>query len=214
MRGIDISIHNHDRYENGVLPWDKLRAAGVDFVIVRTGGGLSIEDPTFKQDVDDAHSVGMKVGAYHYSYALNSSAAMREADFCKSIVDRAGVFLELPVFFDMEDGDGYKERHYFGFNRRNVTQICRAWLKEIAPLSSGVYASLSWFDDYIDWKKLVEEFNIPIWSAQYNTRDDFQGYMWQFTDSLQIDGQFYDGNILYDDLHKAGLNPFQQFIQS
>ena len=216
MRGIDISVHNHSRYSDkgGVIPWDKLRAAGVDFVIIRTGGGLSIADDTFQQDVLDAQSVGMQVGAYHYSYALNASAAMQEAEFCKRLVDKAGSFLELPVFFDMEDGDGYKDRHFFGFNRRNVTNICKAWLKAIQPLNSGVYASLSWFDDYIDWKGLVDEFQVPIWSAQYNTRDDFQGYMWQFTDSLRIDGKLWDGNILYDSVHQPGLNPFQQFVES
>lgn len=216
MRGIDISVHNHSRYSHrgGILPWDKLRAAGVDFVIVRTGGGLSIIDDTFKKDVDDAHSVGMKVGAYHYSYALTSSAAMQEADACKRIIDKAGVLLELPVFFDMEDGDGYKKRHGFGFNKRNMTNICRAWLKEIKPLNSGIYSSFSWYEDYIDWKSLVDEFQIPIWNAQYNVRDDFQGWIWQFTDSLKIDGQLWDGNILYDDIHRAGLEPFSQFVQS
>lgn len=216
MRGIDISVHNHNhyKYNGGIIPWDKLKNAGVDFVIIRTGGGLSIADETFRNDVNDAHSVGMKVGAYHYSYALNNSSAMKEADACKRIIDYAGVLLELPVFFDMEDGDGYKSRHGFGLNKRNVTNICRSWLKEIKPLNSGIYASLDWLDNYIDWQSLVEEFNIPIWSAQYNITDDFKGYIWQFTDKLIIDGENWDGNILYDDIHKAGLNPYLQFIQS
>lgn len=214
MRGIDISVHNHSRYSynGGILPWDKLKSAGIDFVIIRTGAGLSIADETFKQDVDDAHSVGMLVGAYHYSYALTAAAAIQEAETCKRLVD--GVFLDMPVFFDMEDADSYKERHGFGFNKRNITNICKSWLKSIKPLNSGVYASLSWFDDYIDWKTLVEQFQIPIWNAQYNKYDDFQGYMWQFTDSLRIDGQLWDGNILYDDVHTAGLNPYGVFVES
>ena len=29
-------------------------------------------------------------------------------------------------------------------------------------------------------------------------RDDFKGYMWQFTDKLIIDGKQFNGNILYD----------------
>lgn len=212
MRGIDISVHNHDHYPYGKFPWNKIKAAGVEFVIIRTGGGLSISDETFKSDVDAAHAAGLLVGAYHYSYALSPSAAMQEAETCKRLVD--GVFLDLPVFFDMEDADDYKYRHSFGFNKRNVTNICKAWLKTISPLNSGIYASLSWLEDYIDWKKLVEEFDIPIWNAQYNTTDDFQGYMWQFTDSLSIDGNVWDANILYDDVHKAGLNPFSVFNES
>ena len=114
----------------------------------------------------------------------------------------------------MEDGDGYKNRHGFGFNKRNMTNICKSWLKEIKPLNSGIYASLDWLENYIDWKSLVEEFNIPVWSAQYNSIDNFKGYMWQFTDKLRIDGQYWDGNILYDNIHQPGLQPFSQFAQS
>ena len=214
MRGIDISIHNHDRYGGKALPWDKLRAAGVDFVIIRTGSGLSRVDEDFQKDVNDAHSVGMQVGAYHYSYALTPSAAMQEAIFCKQIIENAGVALELPVFFDMEDGDNYKATHGFKFTRRNITAICKAWLEQIQPLNSGVYSSLCWYEDWVDWQALHAEFKVPMWNAQYAKRDMLQAYMWQFTDSLKIDGKIWDGNILYDDVHKAGLDPWSVFTQS
>lgn len=214
MRGLDISIHNHDRYAGKAIPWNKIKDAGVDFVIIRTGGGLSIADPDFQKDVNDAHSVGLKVGAYHYSYALTQSEAMQEAEACKRLINNAGVLLELPVFFDMEDADGYKQRHYFSFNRRNITNICRAWLQAIQPLNSGIYASLSWLEDYINWEDLVQEFNIPIWNAQYNVIDNFKGYMWQFTKELYIDDNIWDANILYDDVHRAGLDPWSVFKQS
>ena len=216
MRGIDISIHNHDRYDynNGIIPWDKLKAAGVDFVIVRTGYGQSWAEPHFENDVKDAQSVGMKVGAYHYSYALTPSDAMQEAILCKQILNKSGVLLELPVFFDMEDDDKYKERHGFCFTRRNITAICKAWLEQIKPLNSGLYASFNWFERFIDWKALYEEYKCPIWNAQTTPPDMIQGYMWQFTFKLKIDGQIWDGNILYDDIHKAGLDPWGQFIQS
>lgn len=216
MRGVDISIHNHDRYkaQGSIIPWDKLKAAGVDFVMLRTGYGQSYIEPHFQQDVHDAHSVGMQVGAYHYSYALTASEAMQEAIFCKQILENTGVFLELPVFLDMEDDDGYKKRHGFTFNRRNITSICKAWLEQIKPLNSGLYASYSWFEDWIDWRKLHEEYQCPIWNAQITPPDDLQGYMWQFTFTLKIDGHEWDGDILYDNVHRAGLDPWSQFIQS
>lgn len=133
-------------------------------------------------------------GAYHYSYALNPADAIIEADFCKRIIHEAGVVLELPVFFDMEDADGYKARHGFDFSKRNVTVICRAFLDTIKPLDCGVYASYSWLQDYIDWQSL----GCAVWNAQWGFRDDFKGFMWQFTDKLQIGDKQFDGNILYD----------------
>lgn len=214
MRGLDISIHNHDRYNGKPLPWDKIKAAGVDFVIIRTGAGLTISDPDFQKDVNDAHSVGLQVGAYHYSYALTQSDVMKEAITCKRLIENSGVFLELPVFFDMEDADSYKERHYFKFNKKNITNLCRAWLQTIQPLHSGIYASLSWLEDYIDWKTLVNEFNIPIWNAQYNTTDDFKGYIWQFTKELYIDDHIWDANLLYDSQHPVNTDPWMVFKQS
>lgn len=189
MRGVDVSVFND------LVDWQTLKDAGIDFAICRTGFGKSGIDETFARNVDGAHNVGMKVGAYHYSYALTPADAAREAAFCKQIIQDAGVLLELPVFFDMEDADGYKKRHGFVFSRRNVTNICRAFLDNIKPLNAGIYASYSWLEDFIDWRSL----NCPIWNAQWGSRDFLQGYLWQYTDALNIGGKLFDANILYDE---------------
>ena len=188
MKGIDVSTFNGD------IDWLSVYHAGFDFAICRTGYGKNGLDETFARNVAGAHAAGLKCGAYHYSYALTPADAAQEAVFCKSIIEDSGVLLELPVFFDMEDGDKYKQRHGFVFSRKNVTNICKAFLDTIKPLNAGVYASYSWLEDYIDWKSL----DCPIWNAQYNREDFFKGYMWQYTDSEVIDGKTFDANILYD----------------
>ena len=188
MKGIDVSVHN------GFIDWHAVKNAGIDFAICRTGYGKSGIDETFQRNVNAAHEAGLICGAYHYSYALTPSDAIVEAQFCKRIIHEAGVLLELPVFFDLEDGDGYKERHGFVYSKRNVTNICRAWLDAIKPLNSGIYTGLYWLRDWVDWQSL----DCPIWNAQWNRTDDFKGYMWQFTDALCIDGKIFDANILYD----------------
>ena len=188
MKGIDVSIHND------FIDWHAVKDAGIDFAICRTGYGKSGFDDSFQRNVHDAHDAGLICGAYHYSYALTPADAIIEAQFCKRIIAEAGVLLELPVFFDMEDDDGYKARYGFRFTRQNITDICAAFLDAIKPLNCGVYASLSWLDDYIDWRSL----GCPIWNAQWGKRDDFKGYMWQFTDCLKIGNDCFDGNILYD----------------
>ena len=193
MKGVDVSFHN------GVVDWQALKNAGIDFAICRTGYGKNGFDETFQRNVNEARAVGLKCGAYHYSYALNPADAIIEADFCKRIIHEAGVLLELPVFFDMEDDDKYKARYGFNFSKRNVTAICRAFLDTIKPLDCGIYASYSWLQDYIDWRSL----GCAVWNAQWGRYDDFKGFMWQFTNKLFIGGKQFDGNILYDEKDKA-----------
>ena len=189
MKGIDVSIYNTP------VDWDAVKAAGIGFAICRTGYGKTGVDESFAANVDGAHKAGLQCGAYHYSYALTPEDAIEEAKLCKDLIREAGVLLELPVWFDMEDADGYKRRNGFEFSKENVTEICRAFLKEIKPLDCGVYASLSWFEDLIDWREL----DCPIWNAQWSAHDHLKGYMWQYTDALNISGKLFDGNILYDE---------------
>jgi hypothetical protein len=188
MRGVDVSVFNEE------INWSALKAAGIDFAICRTGYGKSNFDENFQRNVDEAHKAGLICGAYHYSYALTPSDAAAEAVFCKGIIERAGVMLELPVWFSMIDADEYKARHGFEFTRNHVTNICKAFLDNIAPLNCGVYSNLSWLDELIDWQTL----GCRVWSAQYNAEDNFKGYMWQYTDALEIGGQTFNGNVLYD----------------
>jgi len=186
-KGIDVSHHN------GVVDWQAVKDAGIEFVIVRSSYGLNSKDSRFAENVSGAQAVGLKVGAYHYSYALNVEDAVQEAANCCEAIESAGVLLELPVFFDVEDADGYKERNGFAFDSAEITSMCRAFIDNVG-LDCGVYASYSWLTDYIDWQSL----GCAVWNAQWSAADDIKGYMWQYTDSLVVGDKQFDGNILYD----------------
>ncbi len=188
--GIDVSENN------GRVDWNAVAQAGQRFAIVRSSYGRYAKDEDFLRNVDGAHAAGLQCGAYHYSYALTPEQARQEAINCKQVIDEAGVLLELPVWFDMEDADGYKRRKGFDFSRENITEICRQFLNEIRPLDCGVYASFSWLEDYIDWQGL----GCAVWNAQWSDQDDIQGYMWQYTNNLVIGGQAFDGDLLYLDI--------------
>lgn len=187
MKGIDVSDNN------GQVNWQAVAAAGMEFAIIASSYGKVGRHDRFLENVIGAHDAGLKVGAFHYSYALTPDDAIIEAQNCKSAINDSGVLLELPVFFDMEDADGYKKNHDFDFSRSNITAICSNFINSLS-LNCGVYASYSWLQDYIDWPSL----GCSVWNAQYNITDDFKGYMWQYTDSLIIEGSTFDGDILYD----------------
>ncbi|WP_196599114.1 GH25 family lysozyme [Pectinatus frisingensis] len=187
MKGIDVSENNGD------IDWQAVADAGIEFVMVRYSYGKHGQDSRFLEYVNGAHEVGLKVGAYHYGYGLTPEDAIEEAANCKQTISDAGVLLELPVFYDLEDADGYKAAHNCDMSRDNLTGICQAFLNNLG-LSGGIYASLSWLENSVDWKSL----GCPVWNAQYNYEDNFKGYMWQNTDSLVIAGKNFDGDILYN----------------
>ena len=201
IRGFDIS-ENNATSDYGLVP-DALFSAAVDagckFVYVRASWGNGHEDTCFKDSVEKAHAHGLKVGAYHYDYGLTPDDAARQARQCADIIDCAGVLLELPVFYDMEDTDKWKQNHGFDFNRSNITAMCQAWLDNIG-LNSGVYASLSWLQNRIDWQGL----GCSVWNAEWGDTDDLGGYVWQDTDRLWLDNFSVDGDWMYDE------TPFQE----
>ena len=195
MRGIDVSVWNDSPN------WQAIKDFGIQFVMIRCTMGKSNTDEMFLNHYNGARSVGLKVGAYHYSYALTPEDAVIEANHCRDFIASTGCLLELPVFFDMEDADGYKAQHGFYFERNYITSICKAFIDNL-QLRTGVYASESWLNDYIDWRSLGStaiKANPQLDPEVYYWVDGIKAYMWQFTDSLRIAGKYYDGNFMYGD---------------
>ena len=204
--GIDISYHN------GLIDWQAVKNAGVEFIIARCGYGPKVKwectlDETFFTNVEQAHKHSLNVGTYFYSYALTPDEARDEGKWVKDLITNSGISLEHFIGFDIEDADNFKRNNNFNFSKEYMTEICQAFLNEMKPLDCGIYTSLSWLDDYIDWKKL----NCAVWSAQWvdsykannysleqlHQYNQLPTYMWQFTDSFKIGNKLFDANILY-----------------
>ena len=98
MKGIDLSKHN------GAVDWDKIKADGVQFAIIRTGFGKfapSQKDIQFERNYKEAKRVDIPIGCYHYSYALSVEQVEMEADFVLDIIK--GKKFEFPIYFDIEE---------------------------------------------------------------------------------------------------------------
>ena len=212
-KGIDVSENN------GAVDWQAVADSGVTFAMIRCSYGKTSRDEMFLDNVNAAHAAGLKVGAYHYSYALDSSDVLLEARNCKSVIDEAGVLLELPIFFDMEDADGYKKRNDFSFDSALITDMCCTFIDNVS-LDCGVYASLSWLQGNIDWQSLGcavwsadwadvgekdENGNVLAWQEEMKNidvnnipgTDTIKGYLWQISNRILIGDKEFDANILY-----------------
>lgn len=198
MYGIDVSDNNGKLNWDAISRYNETSENPIEFAIVASSYGRTGRHDRFLENVNGAHSVGLKVGAYHYSYAINSSHPSEEAVNCRDAISESGVLLELPVFYDMEDADEWKRQHGWIPSEHDITQYCKDFIDNIG-LNCGVYASYSWLTTFIDWRSL----GCSVWNAQWGSQDDIGGYMWQYTDSLYIPGfvagtnKCVDGNMLY-----------------
>lgn len=195
MKGIDVSVHN------GTVDWQSVADAGYEFAIVRLGWGNRHLDGNFVANVNGALAVSLKVGVYYYSYALTVEDAKAEAEYVHEVLQEQGMNPELGIWFDMEDADGYKERHGMP-DTDIITALCSAFicaLNEAGYSYVGVYASYSWLTEIIDTSLLADY--VPYWNAQWGDSNDFStARMWQFTDSLEINGHIFDGNEYFEDI--------------
>ena len=87
----------------------------------------------------------------------------------------------LPVAIDMEDADGYHERHG-GWNYDNVNNVCKIFVEEIraAGYYPMIYTGLEEIHNYISAEVLN---SCDLWFAQWWKRPEYDGDnmgMWQY----------------------------------
>ena len=140
--GMDIS------YWNTITNWSKVKASGIDFVIIRAGfrgyteGGL-FKDSNFAENIAAAKAAGLKVGIYFFTQAITETEAVEEASLCLELL--GGQSLDYPVFLDMEDlYQGQRNRSLSASQR---TAILNAFCDTIrnAGYRAGVYCSYSYY---------------------------------------------------------------------
>lgn len=210
--GLDLSNHN------GTVDFNAIKNAGNSFVILRAGYGktTSQKDKRFEEYYAGAKAAGLDVGAYWYSYALNTSDAQKEADACLAVI--AGKQFEYPIYIDMEDADGYKSKHGMPSNATLVA-ICEAFCADLeaAGYYVGIYASASWFRNQLAGLSGKYDRWIAAWGDNNGWLDDAEARtdvrLQQFTSNYTQLGVRLDRNVNwgtdYPGIMKAnGLNGF------
>lgn len=206
--GLDLSKHN------GSLDFDEIKKNN-SFVILRAGYGASTKDPKFEEYYKKAKEVGLKVGAYWYSYALSADEAETEAKMCLDVIK--GKQFEYPIYIDMEDADGYKRNHGMPSDA-TLVDICNTFCKEVEQNGYyvGIYASESWFNNQL---KGLNSGRYDKWVANWGTNDGTLQKdksdvcrLHQFTSNYKIGDKRFDRNVSYLDyssvIKENGLNGF------
>ena len=194
VMGIDVS-----RYQ-GEIDWQQVKAAGVEFVMVRLGNrgiaeGTLHEDPLAGSNLLGAKAAGLKVGAYFYSQALNVAEAEEEAAFALEILD--GIQLDMPLAFDWE-----QESRTENVDARTLTDCTKAFC---AAVEAAGYQPMIYFNSF-QAKELLhlrELEDIPWWLAMYDVTMEFpyRMDMWQYSCTGTVPGisGSVDLNLLFAD---------------
>ncbi|WWR15330.1 glycoside hydrolase family 25 protein [Lachnospiraceae bacterium JLR.KK008] len=182
--GIDVSKWNKD------IDWEKARAAGVEFAIIRCGyrgssTGTLVEDPYFYRNIEGARAAGVKIGLYFFTQATNAVEAVEEASMVLCLND--GRPLDYPIFIDTEGAGGNGRAD--GLDTVTRTEVVEAFCETIenAGYRAGIYASRNWYYNKLDMTRL--DSNV-IWLAEYREYPKYEGkyQIWQYTSNGSIDG--------------------------
>ena len=200
--GIDVSYHNT------INNWSQIKNDGITFAMIRIGyrgytAGSRVEDEQFINNYNGARSVGMKVGVYFFSQAVNYQEGVEEAQKVLEILNKYGITsLEYPIAFDTEasgaPGNTGRADNISVSERTNAALGFVTTLNQ-AGYKAMIYASKSWLETKLNMLLLN---SYDVWLAHY-TKDngtigpasDYRGsyQIWQYTSKGSISG--ISGNV-------------------
>lgn len=206
MNGIDVS-----KWQGNSIDWAKVKAAGIDYAILRAGYGsyISQKDPTFERNYAECKRLGIPVGVYWYVYAKTLDGIKQEV---KTLLEAIkGKQFEYPIYLDIEN------EAQASMTKAALTQMietgCTAL--EQAGYFAGVYTYTS-FASYMDYAGLAKKYT--MWLADYrkNYNTTLTRDMHQYTSSGTVAGigGRVDCNRAYVDfpalIKGAGKNGFEK----
>ncbi len=184
--GVDLSEYQ------GEVDFEKAKAAGVEFVILRLGGryygdeGKLYEDGAFDSYYEQAKAAGLKVGAYFFSQAVNAEDAQEEAAY--ALQKLSGKTLDYPVAFDWENiaDDEARTDNVTG---DELTLIAEAFCDTITEggYKAIVYSNAEQMFVMYDFETMK---NYDFWLADYREFPSmYYNYdMWQYSTHGTVDG--------------------------
>ena len=178
IKGIDIS------HWNGDIDFNKVKASGIEFVIIKAGGSDRgfYTDPKFKENYEKAKAAGLFVGAYYFVGKKFYGDLSGIEDAKRFIKILQGMQFEYPVYLDVETTDArYKEL-------ATDAAIAFCITMEAAGYYVGVYASdISGFKEKLNHDRLIA---YTHWVARYGKDPEVckEGVILQYSSKGAVDG--------------------------
>lgn len=191
ITGIDISSYSGD------VDWERVKAAGVEFVMVRIGGrGYGDEGAMYADDraveyIKGAQAAGIKAGGYFFSQAITAKEAEEEVSFIKQTL--GDITPDYPIAYDLEV---IKEESARTDNLTpdQATECAKAFCEAVKNLGYKpmIYTAARELYFRYDLTKLAD---YDIWYSEYSDvpGSHYRFSMWQYSDTAAVDG--IEGNV-------------------
>ena len=195
-QGIDVSN------KQGNINWDKVKASGIDFVIIREGyrgygkAGNLLVDKKFKDNIEGAQKAGLDVGVYIFAQAINTEEAAEEAELV--LTNLEGYELQLPVVYDPESIlDAPARTDDVSGEQFTENTICFCEMVKDAGYTPMVYSNMLWEAFEFDMEELALH-EYPFWYADYEQlpQTPYAFDIWQYSNEGHVDG--IDGAVDLD----------------
>lgn len=177
--GVDVSTYQ------GNIDWNKLKASGVEYAIIRAGyrgysKGAIVEDDKFRQNIKGATEAGLKVGVYIFTQAINEAEAREEAKFLLDAVSEYDI--KGPFVIDTEYYDADPTARANNLTRAERTTVVKAFCDAIKDAGKRpmVYAGTEWLLFGLNWDEFAE---YDVWHAYYGDTPilPYKFAIWQYS---------------------------------
>lgn len=174
-RIIDVS-----KYQ-GSIDWAAVKASGVAGAILRAvssnKSGLYI-DPTFEHNYAECKRLGIPVGAYYYTYALDEDYMSQELlMFGRAITGKS---FELPLAVDVEDNS------LKTIGKAKLSELVKIALEYLEDIGAYVMIyTYTAFKPNLD-SSIFDRYD--LWQADYRAIEPSMVGMWQFTSQASVSG--------------------------
>ena len=188
--GMDVS-----KYQ-GVIDYDKIKAAGISFVVIRSTTKSGSVDQYFERNYQECVKHRIDYSCYKLSYALTQDQARAEANLVINLIRNR----KMMIWLDLED----KSQLVLG--KVGIESIALAFITECnkAGYQCGIYCNIDWYQNQIS-DYLKENFLFWIARTEKNDTGSFnesrkpQGkniFGWQYTHKGSLPG--IDGEVDLD----------------
>ena len=192
--GVDLSK------QNGDVNFNSMKAAGVDYVMIRLGGrgystGQISLDENFKKNIEGAAAAGLDIGVYFYSQAISQEEALQEVNFVIQNLESYRASVKYPIAFDMEFVANDTAR-IDSLTKDEKTNIATSFLESVkaAGYVPMLYGDKEWLLKEIDLARLQ---SYDVWLVQEQELPDYpyQFTMWQYSTEGVVNGVTGDANL-------------------
>lgn len=198
MIGIDVSRWQTD------IDFEKVKADGVEFVIMRMGINSDIDkdisvDTYYERNIRNARNAGLKVGIYVYSSAIDIKTAREHAEWTLNVLN--GTQLDFPIAFDWENWSKFRK---YQISTHDINEVFKTFGEVVR--SGGYEAMLYSSKFYLE--KIWRNSDFPVWLAHYTNQTNYEGdyFLWQMSNVGRVNG--INGDVDIDILYKEKTSLF------